>query len=224
MRSRIGPWVLALSAVTACEGIEPPIRGPGYSFDDFTGLTFHWPAYRLPVRFWVSPESGDVAQYVQTAIGVWRDQLLFGEFDGRLVPDAAGADVWIAVTPSAPPEAPLSDAPPQIQACEGVTAFDTTSTPVDGGVGRLRIAAPLQITVAWDGRFSEADIVNCLYRVTVHEIGHALGIFSHSLDSLDIMNGVPRVRDPSTRDRETLLRVYHTPADLEPPFLEVPRP
>lgn len=206
---------LALSAalvLLACEGLTRPDRTPGYTFDDFVGLHFHWPAERLPVRYWIAPSAGNVPDYVRAGIAVWRGQFLYGEFDGAVVPDSIGADVIVRVLPPNPPTLAVSATPPEIGACEGVTSFDTTSA-----VGGTRLQGPMEVEVRWDSRYAPADIVNCLYRVTLHELGHTLGIFSHSLDSLDLMNGIPRVADPSLNDRMTVQRVYHTPADLHPP-------
>ena len=54
--------------------------------------------------------------------------------------------------------------------------------------------------------------------VTIHEVGHALGLFQHSTDSLsDIMASPPRVSLPSDGDRRTVEVLYHTPATLSPP-------
>jgi predicted Zn-dependent protease len=56
----------------------------------------------------------------------------------------------------------------------------------------------------------------CLALTTIHELGHALGIFQHSANPDDIMFADPRVEVPSVRDRGTIEAAYHYPSTLEP--------
>jgi predicted Zn-dependent protease len=49
---------------------------------------------------------------------------------------------------------------------------------------------------------------------TTHEIGHALGIFTHSPDPEDLMYADPVVSTISRRDRSTAELAYHTPPTL----------
>jgi len=56
--------------------------------------------------------------------------------------------------------------------------------------------------------------------MTIHEMGHSLGLVRHSPSTLDIMNGIPTVSWPSDEDRRTIEVLYHTKATVVPP----PRP
>ncbi len=54
-----------------------------------------------------------------------------------------------------------------------------------------------------------------LERLVLHEMGHVLGILSHSPDSSDVMWAGPDLPSaPSARDRSTLRSLYMTPVDL----------
>jgi len=52
--------------------------------------------------------------------------------------------------------------------------------------------------------------------VTMHELGHTLGIFAHSSDPFDLMYPEPQVLWPSLRDQSTIQRLFHVPADILP--------
>jgi len=195
-------------AVVACETATAPDRSDNYySRLAQSGLLFRWPANRLPVRFWVDPAAGPVSQYVLDGIGVWEAQFLYGEFRATLVADGATADVRVRVDGQTPPAVPLTDDDP-VSACDGDTGFDTTA---------VQITAPFEITLRWNFLRQDTDVANCLARVTLHEIGHALGLFVHSDSPDDLMNTQARVRQPSSRDRATLEMLYHTAPTLGPP-------
>lgn len=49
--------------------------------------------------------------------------------------------------------------------------------------------------------------------VCLHEFGHAIGLWGHSPDSLDVSFWASIAQRPTDRDRATLLRVYATPPD-----------
>jgi predicted Zn-dependent protease len=57
----------------------------------------------------------------------------------------------------------------------------------------------------------------CFRRVVHHELGHTLGILSHSPATTDLMYGTPTVETPTERDRNTAQVVYHTPSTISPP-------
>jgi predicted Zn-dependent protease len=208
-RARVAVLVVALTAV-ACGTAAAPERRQAYEFaDPLTGLTYHWLPAELPVRYWVAPDAGIVRDFVQAGVDAWSDQFLYGEFRGVLVDDSTAADVIVRVTPATPPPGNPTDDAPVLGACRGVTRYE-----LEGNQDQL--AGPFHVTVDWDVRFADTDVVNCLERVTIHEIGHTLGLFGHSPAELDLMYASPRVTRPSDDDRQTVDILYHTPRSILP--------
>lgn len=201
---------LAVLAAAGCAEAAAPERDGTYGFDlAATGGVFHWPRERLPVRYWVHPDAGVVRDFVQAGIARWTAQFLYGEFGGVLVDDSAAADVVVFVAPAPPPDGTPTDAPAAVGACEGKTGFDLDAN--DLLVGAFRVE------LSWDAQHSDEDVINCLDRLAVHEVGHTLGLFRHSTDESDLMHPAPRVREPSRGDRATAETLYHTPATILPP-------
>jgi predicted Zn-dependent protease len=208
--------VCAAATVAACGDPATPDReclNCYYSFADTVPpdtFIFHWPANRLPVRFWADPR-GPMPALVPYAIAAWQAQFLYGEFQGTVVSDSTHADVivqWQGTVPSDTAQPDTSTAP----ACSGVTTnpelFADSSTNV------------LHIDIDVKASYSDAAVAACIRRVTIHEMGHALGLVRHSPYTLDIMNAVPVVNLPSGEDRRTIEVLYHTKATIVPP----PRP
>lgn len=176
------------------------------------GVTFHWPRNRLPVRYWVAANAGVVKGDLADGLRAWEAQFLYGEFRGVVVADSASADVVVMLPDSTtPPNVPRTSDPPA-DVCGGETANTIHST----GPGTYALDQAYQIKLTWDRRAAPADIVNCLHRVVMHEIGHSLGILQHSEDPNDLMAPLPIVDAPSARDRATAVILYHTPANVAP--------
>jgi hypothetical protein len=122
-------WLLWCLALGACGEPNAPIRRAAYEFrgpDPLGALvSFHWPAQELPVQYFASAPVGAAQQYLEAALHVWEGQFLYGEFRGVMVTDSSSADViMIMGFGGTPPNVPLTDDPPDIQACSGQTNFD----------------------------------------------------------------------------------------------------
>jgi predicted Zn-dependent protease len=214
----LGVW--AAATLTACSDPATPDRecqNCYYSFaDTFPPDTFifHWPANRLPVRFWADPR-GAMPYFVRNAIAVWQRQFLYEEFRGTIVTDSSQADV-IAVWDAAPIDSAAPDTGATF-ACsgdthsagspEGTLAIDSTKAMV----------GPIVIGVFRKAGYTSGQLFVCGQRLTIHEMGHALGILRHSPYPDDIMSPTPTVDLPSAEDRRTIEVLYHTTPTIVPP-------
>jgi predicted Zn-dependent protease len=171
-------------------------------------LSFHWPASMLPVRIWVQ-DSLDMPAHIQDAIGTWRAAFLYGEYDAVLVTDSLTADVIVRVGPlPAKAAATVGGLHAMFPGCEGETDLDIPT--------RFQLQLPVRMTIHPKYDPATTDLSECFAIVTTHELGHSLGIFRHSGDTLDIMYGDPQVTAPSARDVNTATVLSHWPANLIP--------
>ena len=212
--------LLAATAVIgglACSDILAPARTARYAWRlivpyDSAGpredtLSFHWPRNALPVRVWVENQHS-VPDRVLEGIALWRPAFLYGEWDAKLVGDSSAADVIIRTMqpPPAPPAALRFRT--SFQSCQGATDIDTVAT-------RRQLRIPIRSYI--DASLPNApDITACLRTVSAHELGHTLGLFQHSPDSLDLMFASPGVDALTDRDIGTAVSAYHYPAAMLP--------
>lgn len=198
--------VSCLVLLLGCGEVLSPSRTPRY-LADLAGETFHWPADRLPVRYFADGR-GALPALVRNGLQVWEGQFLYGEFRGALVADSNSADVIVRWQDSVPPDVP-PDTAGALGACDGVTSFVVDSTHA--------LTEPLLVLLRVRPGFTAAQIAACMQRVATHELGHTLGILSHSPATTDLMFGTPATATPTNRDRNTAQVVYHTPSTITPP-------
>jgi predicted Zn-dependent protease len=207
---------LALATLTAlaCGDIAEPLRNDLYEWRLIvpSGATadtlhFHWGRSDLPVRVWVEPAE-NLPDLMQRAIDTWESVYLYREFQAQLVSDSTGADVLVRATP-APAKAQL-----------GVTRLESAMAPECSGATDLDVSpdlSELRLPIRIYIEPVSGDIPNlqrCLGLTTIHELGHALGIFAHSPNPTDIMYTDPTVEQPSRLDRGTAEALYHLPPTL----------
>ena len=235
--SAVGCWLAVLGAA-ACNEIGVPLRPAIYAhslivsdvvqFDTtvdgvayFAGDTitdtvhFSWPASRLPVKIWVQDTVG-LPHDVDAAIAAWKNVLVYGEIGATIVSDSTKADIIVRGSTPLPLPAPragarLSAIPP-LAACEGVT--DVFISAPD----HTKLWLPIRVYVNPKYPLDVAGTRECLARVTIHELGHALGLFQHSPNPDDIMYAFPdsSVHAPSDADAATILYLYHRTPGLRP--------
>jgi len=198
---------LAIAVLTAgCSDIIPPSRTPRY-LADAAGDTFHWPADRIPVRYFVDPR-GALPRLVHNGLSAWQDQFLYGEYRAVVVADSTAADVIVRWQDSVPADV-SPDTAGALGACDGVTTYVLDSTKTMTGPEHVALRVRLGYTLP--------QIAECFRRVVTHELGHSLGILSHSPATTDLMYGTPAIERPTERDRNTAQVLYHTPPTIFPP-------
>lgn len=200
---------IGLVLVVACSDPTIPLRSSAYAFD-YAGDVFNWPQNRLPVRYYADTRSS-MRELIEHAIGSWENQVLYGEFTGELVTDSSLADVIVTWFDSVPPDVPPDGGPP-VFACDGVTTLQLDSA-------GTALAEPIhtQIRITTAQVYTPAQVAACLRRVTIHELGHTLGLLQESGNPLDVMYAGAEVAAPSGRDRQTVQVLYHSPPTIAPP-------
>jgi predicted Zn-dependent protease len=207
----------ALSTAIACSDIVSPNRVQRYDwrlivqYDSAAStfvdtLSFHWPRSRLPVKIWVE-NADNLPEHIRGGINVWKNAFLYSEWDGTIVSDSNAADVIVrAIQP--PPNLRATRMNGMAESCEGATDVETGAT-------RFELAVPIRsyVFVAVPGA---PDLEDCLARVATHELGHTIGLFQHSTDSLDLMYTFPSRLFLTDRDLGTAYNAYHFKADMVP--------
>jgi Matrixin len=200
-------WAGAL-ALAACQNDGGPGRcfesgAFGYPFHvpGDTTAWFHWNAAEGAVRIYAEPASPLPAN-TDGAIALWAGAFRCGEIGMQRWNDSTTADVVLRTTLAAPPVAPSvrTLAADSLNACRGRTdvALDTLG----------RIERPIRSYV-WPQGTDPAATEACYPFVTAHELGHALGLFLHSLDTADIMYAAPRRYALTVNDRYTIQVLYN---------------
>jgi hypothetical protein len=205
-----------LGAGLGCSDISAPLRDDLYEWRLFVPsvsgpgtdtLTFHWPRSALPVRIWVEDTAGLPAEF-DRAITVWKSVFLYREFDAQRVSDSTGADVIVRGSASAGTQVSSIHLKSALRPeCSGVTDLDISDD-------HTEFRAPVRISIAPLSSPEDPGLGVCLALTSIHELGHALGIFRHSPNATDIMFADPVVELPSALDRGTAEVLYHVTPNL----------
>jgi len=229
----VGCWLSA-----SCNEISGPIRPSAYGYsmivsdmvqqdtvidgvEYFTGdqitdtVDFAWPHSALPIKIWVHDTLG-LPHDVQLAIAAWKNVLVYGEVGATIVHDSLDADIIVRGSAPAPAPAPAGTRHLAFSvnpaACEGGTDVFVSAP------DHTKLWTPIRVYVLPKFAPDLPVTKDCLARVTIHELGHALGLFRHSPDPEDIMYSFPdtSVHAPSDGDAATILQLYHQQSDLRP--------
>ncbi len=224
VRSQLARWVAVVCAALAiaCDAPTiPALPGPYdfrlsvYGNDGRARVrTFHWDRGSV-VPVFLAEEAGgpgDLRQAFRRAARAWRVAAVFGEVRLREAVDLDEAHAVLR----------WHDAPGVLSTPADCVGPVTGAASTLGCLNHSRDA--LRSWPRRDGEVSQVffrvvirrtDDQELLDRLVIHEMGHALGILSHSPDPSDIMWAGPDLPpEPSARDRSTLRSLYMTPVDL----------
>jgi len=208
----------ALAVLGAChEGVgpgrcfEPNAVAYSFALNGDTTLVFHWPGSYMPVRVYAEP-TGALPSNVATGMALWAGAFRCNEFSFVMSTDSTRADIIVRNPPFLPAVRAAAGVvhADSVNACTGVTEFDTTGTALSGPMRSY--VSPLSADTG--------AVSSCYHFVTAHELGHALGLLAHSPDTGDLMNASPRRLALSESDRYTIQVLYHRASKLQP----APRP
>lgn len=235
----LGLWAVGcgLAALAACNEIGSPLRLGYYGYSlivsDFVvvdttidgtkyigGTTqtdtvdFAWPSSALPIKIWVQDTVG-LPGHMAAAVAAWKNVLQYGEIAVGFVSDSGSADV--IVRGSAPPPAPVAGGVRRLWAAASVPAACEGGTDIFvSAPDHTKLWTPIRVYVIPKFPLDDPETPPCLARVSMHELGHALGLFRHSPNAADLMYSFPSADAPSEGDVTTILTLYHQRSDLRP--------
>ncbi len=181
------------------QGFSQEVHYASMASHSSNGILLTWPAHLNPVPVYVALESPEQAIFlplVSQSLRTWEKALhsrvYFKEVNR---PDQARIIIHLKQKPLADPYENVGHAQYFVnQASSKLQATLKVSTIIHTGEPGTK--TPLQ--------YRNQQV----HRLILHELGHALGIWGHSLNPNDIMYVHPLVTDLSERDITTILKLY----------------
>lgn len=165
------------------------------------GRVLVWPARRNPIQVYVQlahPDQAVLIPILEQAMRDW-EQATSGRLRFQRTPQPRQAHILVVLRPG-----PLMDPYADI----GHTSYEAPVNP-----WRQRdldfVTVTLNTGTPENHRQFPADSLHAqMYRMALHELGHAIGIWGHSADPNDIMFTHPIAAGLSARDVRTIQRLY----------------
>jgi tetratricopeptide (TPR) repeat protein len=193
------------SEIALVKSLGPAGINENASKDYYAAITRNgatlWPANKMPLKVYIKSGDGvagfkpQYTEILRTAFDEW-SKASQGKVTFKFVDDGDGADILCSWT-SDPSKL-------QTRANDGLTLVDADPT------GVIQAATVLILTVPTNQLYGRSD--KDMRSISLHEIGHALGLIEHSPNPADIMffgGGLADIkRDITERDRQTLMRLY----------------
>ncbi len=214
---RLQSWAVVALAAAAIAGaackdqspsacLEPNAIAYPFWLPGDTSKWFHWPSGKMPLKVYAE-NVGELQANVDSGTALWTAAMRCGGISFVRVTDSTVADIIVRnppvlPPPGAPPLMQVRMAADSVGACVGVTqaVVDTTQT-------TWKLIPPMRSYVSPQSS-DTAAITACYHFTVAHELGHAIGLLSHSSDPNDLMYYQPRRRYASPDDRYTLETLY----------------
>ena len=218
--------LFVVSALAACDAPTVPAARPGYDPDRLTGddsTFYHWAPGRT-IALYVDPrgvpEGYDLAASARVAASRWAGRTFYREYEFAFVQSPGQADVIIhyRFTPRLVDvfdcDAPGS-APGETTFCPDVPIARVLPL-LAGGGGRVKVDVAIDPLGPSELQLTQARQTRQEYVATLiaHELGHVLGLGTHSDEVDDLMHAFPRVASPSLDDVWTLRYILRQRADI----------
>jgi len=190
----------------------------------FRPFVYHWPlgaTIAVYVDRTAAPAGSDLRAALLDGAALWTSELFYREATFTVVTDPRDADVVLHYGEAPRIVGAGSCAPPGGSAvgitffCADLAAkgFETLPLLAAGGATGAAAGHVKMDVAVYRSRVADETTFR---RLVAHELGHVLGIGTHSPSSADLMFGFPAVDAPSAGDARTLRYVLHQPADLRP--------
>lgn len=233
VRKRVG-GVLGLLLAAGVAACDAPTLAPRTDLYDvtssgFAGVIVHWPVSSTIRVHAVDDDaaSGLLPSALARGATAWNGAVLFGEYRLVGVEEPGEADVVLAWSDATLP-VDTSDCSPRLSGT-AVTTFcideaeddlrcldqaesDLLCYPLLPGVAPGPGTVRMVVLISAGLRQEEVRVG----RIVAHELGHVLGILTHSSQASDLMFADPQTAVPARRDRAAVQVLYHTPADIVP--------